>query len=92
MRCVRYTPYEYISPNSAPLYLIHGTTDKTVTPDNSQDLYDKYSEVGAYVELTWIEGEGHGFYEGNDRAIKMATSFFKKQFKKILVNIGLIFI
>lgn len=75
------SPYEYISPNSAPLYLIHGTTDKTVTPDNSQDLYDKYSEVGAYVELTWIEGEGHGFYEGNDRAIKMATSFFKKQFK-----------
>ena len=41
---------------------------------------NKYLAVGAHVELTWIEGEGHGFYEGNDRAIKMAAEFFLKQF------------
>ena len=74
------SPYENIDAKSAPLYLIHGTEDRVVPADNSQDLYDKYLAVGAHAELTWIEGEGHGFYEGNDRAIKMATEFFLKQF------------
>tara|TARA_B100000029_G_C17607614_1_gene967982 strand:+ start:7657 stop:8802 length:1146 start_codon:yes stop_codon:yes gene_type:complete len=74
------SPYENIDGKSAPLFLIHGTEDKIVPAHNSQDLYDKYLAVGAHVELTWIEGEGHGFYEGNDRAIKMATEFFIKQF------------
>ncbi|MFL3050979.1 MAG: alpha/beta hydrolase [Candidatus Neomarinimicrobiota bacterium] len=74
------SPYENIDAKSAPLYLIHGTEDRVVPADNSQDLYDKYLAVGAHVELTWIEGEGHGFYEGNDRAIKMAAEFFLKQF------------
>jgi len=72
------SPYENISKSSAPLYLIHGTTDETVPPDNSQELYDKYQEVGVYAELTWIPDEGHGFYEGNDRGIALATEFFKK--------------
>ena len=74
------SPIENITSKSAPLYLIHGTVDKVVTPDNSQDLYDKYLALGVHAELTWIEGEGHGFYEGNDRAIRMATEFFLKQF------------
>ena len=74
------SPYENITKSAAPLYLIHGTADKTVPAQNSQEMYDRYQEVGAYVELTWIPGEDHGFYEGNDRAISMATDFFKKIF------------
>ncbi len=74
------SPLENIDSQSAPLYLIHGTTDRVVTPENSQDLFDKYLASGAYAELTWINGEGHGFYEGNDRAIRMATEFFLRQF------------
>ncbi len=72
------SPYENITKTAAPLYLIHGTADKTVPAQNSQEMYDRYQEVGAYVELTWIPDEDHGFYEGNDRAISMATDFFKK--------------
>jgi pectinesterase len=72
------SPYENINGQSAPLLLIHGTADKTVPPQNSQDLYNKYQEVGAHAELTWIPDEGHGFYEGNDRGITLATEFFKK--------------
>jgi acetyl esterase/lipase len=74
------SPYENISKSSAPLYLIHGTADETVPPDNSQEMCDKYKEVGVHVELTWIPDEGHGFYEGNDRGIALATEFFKKIF------------
>jgi pectinesterase len=72
------SPYENIDKSSAPLYLIHGTADETVPPDNSQELHDKYKEVGVHVELTWIPDEGHGFYEGNDRGIALATEFFTK--------------
>ena len=74
------SPYENISAKSAPLYLIHGDADQTVPPNNSQDLYDKYKDVGVHVELTWIPDEGHGFYEGTDVAIAMASDFFTKIF------------
>ena len=74
------SPYEYISANDPPLFLIHGTTDEVVPPEDSQALYDQYVAVGAYAKIHWIEDEGHGFYEGNDRGISLATDFFKEQF------------
>ena len=76
----RISPYEHVSPESAPLYLIHGTTDDVVNPQDSQDLYDKYKAAGVPVKLKWIEGEDHGFYEGTDIAIALATAYFKEQF------------
>jgi acetyl esterase/lipase len=75
------SPYENISSDSAPLFLVHGTEDETVKPSDSQDLYDKYKKFGAHVELKWIEGQGHDFYERNsEMAIGLATDFFKEQF------------
>jgi acetyl esterase/lipase len=75
------SPYENISADSAPLFLVHGTKDPVVDPQDSQDLYDKYKDVGAHVELKWIEDQGHDFYEINsEMAIGLATDFFKKQF------------
>lgn len=73
------SPYENASENSAPIFLIHGTEDEAVDPQNSQDFYDRYRELGVYAELKWIEGEGHGFYEGTDMAIEMAAGFFLNQ-------------
>ena len=75
------SPYENISKDDASIFLIHGTVDDVVPPNNSQELYDKFQEVGVHAELKWIPNEGHGFYEGTDVAIKMATEFFKKQFE-----------
>ena len=74
------SPYENVTKDAAPLFLIHGTVDETVPPQNSQDMYDKYQKVGAHVELKWIPDEDHGFYEGTDIAIAMAAEFFKRQF------------
>jgi dipeptidyl aminopeptidase/acylaminoacyl peptidase len=75
------SPYENISEDSAPLFLVHGTKDPVVDPKDSQDLYDKYKEVGAHAELKWIEDQGHDFYERNsEMAIQLATDFFKEQF------------
>jgi len=72
------SPYENVSENSAPMFLIHGTEDEAVEPTNSQDLYDRYKELGVHVELEWIPDEGHGFYEGTDMAIALASEFFLK--------------
>ncbi|MEM7368092.1 MAG: alpha/beta hydrolase [Bacteroidota bacterium] len=72
------SPYEHIDSTSAPTLLIQGTIDEVVPPHNAQELHDKLKNHGVHTELIWIEGEGHGFYEGNDRAINMATKFFKK--------------
>jgi acetyl esterase/lipase len=75
------SPYENISEDSAPLFLVHGTKDPVVDPQDSQDLYDKYKEVGAHVELKWIEDQSHDFYEINsEMAIGLAADFFKEQF------------
>jgi acetyl esterase/lipase len=74
------SPYENISSSSAPLFLLHGTEDEVVDPQDSQDLYDKYKEVGAHAELKWVPDEGHDFYEGTDFGIELATEFFKAQF------------
>jgi acetyl esterase/lipase len=76
------SPYENASAHSAPLLLIHGTVDETVPPENSEDMFEKYMALGLDVELIWIPDEDHGFYEGTDIAIKMATEFFKNQFIK----------
>jgi acetyl esterase/lipase len=76
------SPFENIDGSSAPLFLLHGTVDETVPPNNSQDLHDRYKEVGAHVELEWVPDEDHGFYEGTDFAIKKATKFFLHQLTK----------
>ncbi len=74
------SPYEHISSSAAPLYLVHGTRDGVVKPQDSQDLYDRYKEAGAHVELKWVPDKGHDFYEGTDLGIALATEFFKAQF------------
>ena len=43
---------------------------------------DKYKELGVHVELKWFPDEDHGFYEGNDREIKLSAAFFKQQFSE----------
>ena len=73
------SPYQHISANSAPLLLVHGTADRVVKPGDSQVIHDKYQRVGATAQLIWIEGKGHGFYEGSDVGIAIATPFLLKQ-------------
>lgn len=79
----RLSPYENISSSSAPLFLVHGKEDRVVNPQDSQDLYDKYKEVGVHVEIKWVPNQGHGFYEGTDFGIALAAEFFRKQFESI---------
>ncbi|MHC4266568.1 MAG: alpha/beta hydrolase fold domain-containing protein [Planctomycetota bacterium] len=55
------SPYENISEDSAPLFLVHGTKDPVVDPQDSQDLYDKYKEVGAHAEQDLSRNRPKGY-------------------------------
>ena len=74
------SPYHNTDQSSAPIFLLHGTEDEIVPPENAQELYERYKELGLDVKLEWVPGRGHGFYEGRDFAISRAAEFFISQF------------
>lgn len=49
-----------------PTYLCHGLQDTSVLPDESIRTYDQLRELGVPVELSLVEGEGHGFDWGRE--------------------------
>lgn len=48
------------SQNDAPLSIVHGTEDLTVSYELAETLADIYTDTGAYHELTTLQGAGHG--------------------------------
>ena len=81
------SPYENISSASAPFFFIHGTADKVVNPNDSENMANKYQAVGVYTELKWILDAGHVFYDG-EMAMELATDFFRNIFNlKVSSNI-----
>jgi len=73
------SPYENISFNSSPFYFIHGMADEVVNPQDSENMYNKFIEVGSYAELKWIQDGEHVFYDG-EMAMELAADFFLRQF------------
>ncbi|MEL7296385.1 MAG: carboxylesterase family protein [Pseudomonadota bacterium] len=47
-------------PTDAPLSIVHGTEDPTVSYALAEDLENIYTITGAYYEFTTLEGAGHG--------------------------------
>lgn len=43
----------------APLSIVHGTEDLTVSYEEAETLADLYASTGAYFELSTLQGEGH---------------------------------
>ena len=54
------SPYRNVDQSSAPIFLLHGTEDEIVPPENAQEMHDKYKELGLNVKLEWVPGRGHG--------------------------------
>lgn len=62
----------YISEKSAPFLILHGTEDKTVPIEQSDELYEKLIANGVYAEYYQIKGAGHGedcFYQNDVKSI-----------------------
>ncbi|MEM9173454.1 MAG: alpha/beta hydrolase fold domain-containing protein [Pseudomonadota bacterium] len=48
------------SQSDAPISIVHGTEDPTVSYQEAEALVDIYTSTGAYYELITLEGAGHG--------------------------------
>ena len=54
------SPITYLSKNTPPFYLIHGTRDFQVPYDQSVLMCEEMKKVGASCELLTLPGGGHG--------------------------------
>ncbi len=73
------SPYKFISPDDAPMLLLHGDRDKLVSPLDAKDLQIKFNENDVFCELEFLENKGHVFYM-NTKTAQRTLGFFKKIF------------
>jgi acetyl esterase/lipase len=77
-------PITYVSPDSPPFFIQHGTADCNVPPQQSQLLYDALAPViGAdKVSLTFLEDAGHGGPQFTESAnIQAMVEFLDRHLK-----------
>lgn len=69
------SPLNYVSTNSPPIFLAHGTSD-TLVPDEETTLFhDAMQNVNAECSIKLIQGAGHGWLVEDTK--EDITSFFK---------------
>lgn len=74
-------PINYVSKNSPPFLIFHGTKDPLVPPCNSEMLHKKLQQAGAKSSLLMVEGGGHGPGVMIDKYYRQMIDFFKNQSK-----------
>ena len=80
---VRANPIGYIhkSEGLAPFLLVHGDSDLSVPPGQSQLLHDALKRAGADVTLRFVKNGGHGLKGGEmtpEELFKVCIAFFDK--------------
>ncbi len=53
-------PATYVNGDEPPIWIVHGDRDCLVPADQSRYLYERLKQVESPVELSILEGEGHG--------------------------------
>ncbi len=53
------SPVTHVSPDDPPVFLYHGTADRTVAPEHSRVFKTALDRAGVRNELRWAEGRGH---------------------------------
>lgn len=56
------SPVNYVSANSAPTLILHGSNDKIVNVSQSRSLKNKLDKAGVKNELVIYPGKAHGWY------------------------------
>ena len=65
----------------APVWIIHGTKDRIVNPEQSVRLYQKLRALGKDAELVLLKGADHGGAEfWTEEVCRAADTFMKKHF------------
>lgn len=78
------SPITYIDKNSAPMLLIHSTSDNVVPYEQSLLAIEKLGKAGVYSELILIPDAPHAFWNFKEwftYTMDKAASFFKEQLK-----------
>lgn len=77
------SPITYVRKNAPPFLLIHGTEDKVVPFQQSQDLAEKLQKVGVSARVIPVTGEGHG-WRGKKllETLVSTVDFFNEKLKK----------
>ncbi len=55
------SPIRHVTPDDPPMYIIQGTADRIVAPDQSSNFASALRDAGVPVELTILPGAAHGF-------------------------------
>jgi len=76
------SPITWVSKESAPLFILHGTADQLIGVEQSKRLVDKYKAAGVEVTLEVVQGAGHGGPEfmGDDRP-KRLVEFLERHLR-----------
>lgn len=78
----RASPIDRVTPNAAPVLMIHGTVDLVVPIVHSELMLKKLRDAGVTAELIPVRGEGHGWGGATaartlDQAVKFLDAHLK---------------
>ncbi len=76
-------PIRYITEESAPMLLLHGSEDRVVLPEQTDFLYQALRKKGVEAVRCLVPGAGHaGEYWVQDEVIQRILSFFDQHLGK----------
>lgn len=85
----RASPVTYVSKDGPPFLLVHGSEDKTVLPNQSEELYYRLTAAGVPASLIIVRNGGHGFNPvggpispGHEEIVKAVGDFFDKYLRR----------
>ena len=71
------SPVTYLHPGMPPFLVMHGNADELVPFAQSEELFRRLQEMGCPAEFYAVDGQGHGFYQG-DEPYRVIHDFFDK--------------
>jgi acetyl esterase/lipase len=73
------SPINYVTKNSAPVFIVHGDADPTVPYQQSVKLHEKLKEAGVKTEFMTVPGGPHGKFtkEQNSEVNKRIIDFLR---------------
>jgi acetyl esterase/lipase len=85
-RYLKGSPTNYVTKDTAPTFLVHGTEDKLVPIAQSRLYEAKLKKTGVDASLMEVEGKGHNFVgEAEQKALKAMFEFLDKRLKREVV-------
>lgn len=83
----RASPLNWVTPDAAPVLMIHGTRDLNVPYEQSVYLMERMRSMGVESELETIAEAGHGFKGADEeRSFARTLDFFNRKLKPKLLE------